>query len=381
MRRLLRIPAHHLQRFIALEASGGIVMMVAAFLAIALANSPLSTSYLQLIDAPLSGHMTASLFIKDVLMAIFFFAIGMELKYEMREGALAAKGQKALPLFAALGGIVAPALIYLAITRAAPALTPGWAVPTATDIAFALCVLRLVGRSVPHAAKMFLLAIAIYDDLAAIVIIAVFYATGFAPMALLPVAGLCAVLYGLNRAHISHPLPYLAVGALLWFAVHHAGIHPTVAGVITGIAIPLRRKNGGDMLAPLLHRLHPFVAFAILPLFAFTSAGVDLRNIRPEDMLGALPLGITLALFIGKPLGIVAASWACVRLRIAPLPGGIGWKTVYAIAVIAGIGFTMSLFIGQLAFTDASLHTALKLGVLGGSLLSALVGFIALRRA
>lgn len=380
MHRLRRFFSLRLAReFLALESAGGMVMLGTTSLAMLLANSPASASYFAFTHAPLALGLTLHHFVVDVLMALFFFTVGMELKYEMREGALAAPGQKILPLLAALGGVAAPALIYLYFTHATPGLGAGWAIPTATDIAFALCVLRLLGSAVPQGAKIFLLALAIYDDLAAILIIALFYAhaPGMLPLGL--VALVCAALWGLNRLHVRALWPYLALGAALWLAVYHAGIHPTVAGVITALAIPLRSRAGVPVLAPLLHRLHPWVAFGVLPLFAFTVAGVDLRGLALSDALGALPLGIALALFLGKPLGIFLATLAGVRLRIAPLPAGVRWGVLYGVATVAGIGFTMSLFIGDLAFSDPEHENLVKLGVLAGSLFSALFGVILLR--
>jgi NhaA family Na+:H+ antiporter len=376
MKRLLIHVTEHARHFLLLETAGGLVMIASAILAIALANSAWSETYQALIKAPLFAEFYVSNFTKDVLMVIFFFAIGMELKLEMREGALSAKGQKILPLIAAAGGIALPALLYLAITRNHPELQAGWAIPTATDIAFAMCVLRLVGSSVPAAAKIFLLAIAIYDDLAAILIIAIFYSGSLALLPLLAVAGLSAALYGLNRAHICHLVPYLAIGVALWFALHASGIHTTVAGVMVGIAIPMRDREGNPLLSHVLHLFHPYVAFAILPIFAFTSAGVDIRNISLDHAFSALPMGIALALFFGKEIGIFGATFAAVKLGIAPLPKQVNWGLVYGVSILAGIGFTMSLFIGKLAFTDPLLLDEVKLGVLAGSLLSTVWGIL-----
>ena len=367
------------RRFLALESAAGIVMIVTAGIAIILANSPLSGSYHALINAPLFAYFDVSSFTKDVLMVIFFFAIGMELKLEMHEGALASKGQKILPLIAALGGITVPALLYLTITHKHPELQAGWAIPTATDIAFAMCVLRLVGARVPPAAKVFLLAIAIYDDLAAILIIAFFYSSSAALAPLLAVTGLGALLYAMNRAQISHIILYLGAGAALWFMLHAAGIHTTVAGVMVGVAIPMRNRKRKAVLSHTLHSIHPYVAFAILPLFAFTSAGVDMRGIALSHAISALPAGIALALFFGKQIGIFGATFAAVKLGVSPLPKNVDWGLVYGISILAGIGFTMSLFIGKLAFTDPSLLDAVKLGVLAGSLLSSLCGLLYLR--
>lgn len=380
MRRLLsKRPLSFAREFLATEAAGGVVMITVAALAILLANSALSEGYRALISYPLSEHMTLASFTKDVLMAIFFFAVGMELKCEMREGALSAKGQKILPLIAALGGIVMPALFYLFVTSAHPEFRAGWAIPTATDIAFALCVLRLAGSSLPQPARIFLLAIAIYDDLAAILIVALFYAGGIALTPLLLSAGLIGIMLALNARHVSAVGVYLLLGIALWFTVHASGIHATIAGVLTGVLIPMRSNSHAPLLAPLLHRLHPYVAFGILPIFAFTSAGVDLRQLSLSDMFSALPMGIALALFFGKQLGILGATWLCVRLRLAPLPAGVNWRMVYGVAIIAGIGFTMSLFIGKLAFPSGAALEAVKLGVILGSLLSTLGGLIYLR--
>lgn len=354
-------------------------MLAATALALLAANSPLSSSYHALISTAVVHGMDVGAVIKDVLMTLFFFTVGLELKREMREGALSAPGQKLLPLIAAAGGILLPALIYLFLTRGDPLLRAGWAIPTATDIAFALCVLRLAGSRVPQAAVMFLLAVAIYDDLAAILIIAFAYSSGIALLPLLSIAAICAVLYLFNRLHVCHYPPYLALGILLWFAVHYAGIHPTVAGVITALAIPMRGHGEQPMLAPLLHRLHPWVAFGVLPLFAFSAAGVDLRGIAFADAFAPLPLGIAAALFLGKQLGIFTATFAAVKLRLAPLPAGMVWGQLYGVAILAGIGFTMSLFLGALAFPAPEMLDSVKVGVLAGSLISAVFGIIFLR--
>lgn len=368
-----------LRAFLTTEAAGGMVMIGAAVIALLLANSPLSVSYTNFIDAPLLAGLSVSAFTKDVLMAIFFFAVGMELKCEMREGALSAPGQKLLPLVAALGGIVIPALLYLALTGFDPALRGGWAIPTATDIAFALCVLRLAGPALPTAAKAFLLAIAIYDDLAAIIIVALFYTGGLILTPLLASGAIIALMMFLNHRHVASAALYLALGAALWFALHETGIHPTVAGVVTGILIPLRARDGAPLLAPLLHTLHPYVAFIILPLFAFTAAGVDVRGLTFADATSPLPMAIALSLFIGKQIGIFGATLAAVKIGLAPLPTRVRGREVYGVAIIAGIGFTMSLFIGQLAYAGAHGLEAVKLGVLAGSVASAAWGLIYLR--
>jgi len=379
MKQLVRHLTEHARHFFLLESAGGIVMIAFAALAIALANSPLSYGYQAIIHAPIFAAFELSHFTADVLMVIFFFAIGMELKLEMCEGALSEKGQKILPLIAAIGGIAVPALLYLFITRSHPTLISGWAIPTATDIAFALCVLRLIGPAIPAAAKIFLLAIAIYDDLAAILIIAIFYSSGLALLPLLAVAGFAGALYTLNRANVTRILPYLLIGIALWFSLHAAGIHTTVAGVMVGIAIPMLTRVGKPLLRHVLHKVHPAVAFIILPLFAFTSAGVDMRAIPLDQAFSVLPMGIALALFFGKQIGIFGATFAAVKLGISPLPNNVNWPLVYGISILAGIGFTMSLFIGNLAFTNALLLDEVKIGVLAGSLLSTVWGILYLR--
>lgn len=366
--------------FLKAEAAGGVVMIGAAMLAILAANSGLANGYQALLTYPLLPHMDLSLFTKDVLMAIFFFTVGMELKHEMTEGALSAPGQKLLPLLAALGGIAIPALLYLAITHGQPQLRAGWAIPTATDIAFALCVLQLVGKAVPHSAKMFLLAIAIYDDLAAILIIAFFYSTSLSLPALGEAAAILAAMAALNRWWPNRLAPFLLLGAALWTAVHHAGIHPTVAGVLTGILIPHHTRQGKPMLSPLLHRLHPWVAFGVLPLFAFTSAGLPLADLTVAQAFGTLPLAIALALFFGKQAGIFFVTRTSVAMGLASLPEGMNAKMLYGISILAGIGFTMSLFIGSLAFPDTTHQHTVTLGVLMGTLLSAFWGFIFLKK-
>lgn len=370
-----------LAAFLHTEAAGGVVMLGAAFLAIILANSSAAPVYERFITSPLFG-MDVATFAKDVLMAIFFLAVGMELKREMKEGFLATTSQRTLPLIAALGGIAVPALFYYAINHGIAAHASGWAIPTATDIAFALCVLALLGKRVPAAAKIFLLAIAIYDDLAAILIIALFYSGGIAPAALLSAAVVFFVICLYNRSGGSCLLIYLILGAVLWHFVHAAGIHSTVAGMLTGLLIPLR--SGDAKFSPLnyfLNGLHPWVSFAILPAFAFVSAGVKLGDVSPAILHQPLPLGIALGLFFGKQIGIFGATYAAVKLGLAKRPAGSSWGVMYGVSILAGIGFTMSLFIAFLAFKGPEFHNDATIGILAGSLLSALWGSIVLRRA
>jgi len=371
-----------LRTFFEHEAAGGLVMIFCAAMAMLIANSMWSEYYEALLKSHL-GPISFSFVVNDVLMAVFFLLVGMELKREMKEGFLAERTQKILPLIAAAGGVVLPALIYIAINFSLPAHHAGWAIPTATDIAFAVCVLSLCGKRVPTSAKIFLLAIAIYDDLSAIGIIAVFYSHGIVLTSLLASAGVLAVMLLLNRrGMVSLPL-YLLLGVALWYFVHAAGIHSTVAGMLTGLLIPMRKygKNSPSPLNHLLHHLHPYVAFAVLPLFAFANAGVSLTGLQPAMLLEPLPLGIALGLCVGKPLGILGATYAAVRLNIAIKPEGTSWGMLGGISIIAGIGFTMSLFIGLLAFSDPGLRHAITLGVMAGSLISALLGVAVMRRA
>jgi NhaA family Na+:H+ antiporter len=374
--------------FLKMEASGGLVMIFFAALALLSANTSLSTAYQTFISTPISlgySHhaMTEPLhaWVKDVLMVFFFLLVGLELKREMREGVLSQRSQLILPLLAALGGMIAPAIIFIGFNYAHPSNLAGWAIPSATDIAFALCILTLIGKNVPPAAKVFLLAIAIFDDLGAIIIIAAFYNTSFVMLPLLLAIAGVGILMLLNRSNITMIFPYMLTGVYLWFCLHSSGIHTTIAGVIVGMAIPMRDKNQ-PLHSPLnqtMHRLHPWVSFLILPLFAFTSAGVSLKGLSPASFLAPLPMGIALGLFIGKQIGIFGITWLLVSLRFVKKPQGINWMHLYGISVIAGIGFTMSLFIGLLAFNDHHLQEMVKIGVIVGSILSTFWGVIVMR--
>lgn len=377
-----------LGKFIALESSGGIIMIAAAVAAIVIANSPIAPSYNALQAFPLSfglGESYVSLsfkdFVKDMLMVLFFFVIGMELKSEMITGFLAKWSQRFLPLLAAIGGMGAPALIYLLINIHSPATMTGWAIPSATDIAFALSVLVLAGRNIPPSIKIFLLAIAIFDDLGAILIIAFFYSAGVHLEPLAYAALLCTGMYALNRINVCYVWPYIVGGAGLLVLFEHAGIHTTIAGVITGLLIPLAGKE--HCTSPLkraMHFLHPWVSYVILPIFAFISAGVSLKGLQMESLLSPLTLGVALGLFLGKQIGIFGIAWVAIKLRLVSMPESATWRHIYAVSVIAGIGFTMSLFIGMLAFSDSLMQEEVKLGVIAGSLASALLGTLLLRQ-
>ncbi len=372
-----------LREFMETESSSGMVMIAFAVLALLAANSGLSGWYYSFIDLPIrlgfgEGGEVAPLkeWVKDILMVFFFLLIGLELKREMKEGFLARKDQVFLPLLCAAGGMIAPAIIFLALNRHSPETLTGWAIPSATDIAFALAVLSLVGKGIPPSIKVFLLAIAIFDDLGAILIIAGFYNAGIAlPPLLLALAGVGA-LWMLNRKPVTSLAPYMLVGVYLWFCLHHAGLHTTLAGVLVGIAIPMRnpKQSGHSPLDDCIHRLHPWVSFLVLPLFAFTAAGVSFQGMDRAVLSQSLPLGIALGLFFGKQIGIFGMAWGLIKLRFVTMPEGARFSQIYAVSILAGIGFTMSLFIGMLAFTDPALQDGVKTGVIAGSLLSVLWG-------
>ncbi|MEH3022536.1 MAG: Na+/H+ antiporter NhaA [Pseudomonas oryzihabitans] len=366
-----------LNRFCAAEAAGGIVLMVAAAIALVVANSPLADTYFASLHAVVGG-LSLGHWINDGLMALFFLLVGLEIKREMVVGQLARWSDRALPGLAALGGMLVPALLYALVNRHDPQTLAGWAIPAATDIAFALGVLSLLGSRVPVSLKVFLSALAILDDLGAVLIIALFYTSDLSTAMLLAAAGLVAVLLVLNRLKVTALLPYLLVGALLWFCMLRSGIHATLAGVILALCIPLGDTEADDAASPLLRlesALHPWVAFLIVPLFGFANAGVSLAGISPANLLDPVPLGVALGLFLGKQVGISLLVLLAIRSGLARLPEGASWLQLYGVALLCGIGFTMSLFIGALAFPTAPfLVDEVKIGVLLGSLLSALAG-------
>lgn len=376
------------QNFLRLESASGIILMLAAVLALIASNTILSPYYDALLSTPMQvrvGPLEIAkpllLWINDGLMAIFFFLVGLEIKREVVLGELSDFDKAALPLFAAVGGMAAPALIYAGINLDSPETINGWAIPAATDIAFALGILTLAGSRVPVSLKVFLLAVAIIDDLGAIVIIALFYTADLSLQALaISFAGLVALI-SLNRAGVVRIAPYVLVGAFVWVCVLKSGVHATLAGVVTALAIPLR-GSGADAPSPLQqteHKLHPWVAFMVLPVFAFANAGVSFEGITPAGLLEPIPFGIALGLLIGKPLGILALSYLAVRTGLARLPQGVDWQQLAGVGCLAGVGFTMSLFIGGLAFETSEQLNAVRLGVLAGSLLSGTLGFLILR--
>jgi NhaA family Na+:H+ antiporter len=382
-----------LRAFLDSEAAGGIVLMVAAAAAMVIANSPLGPDYYHLLEAhagsnevPGIARATLHFWINDGLMAIFFLLVGLEIKRELTDGRLSRPEQRRLPFFAAAVGMAVPAFVYLALIGDNPTLAQGWAIPAATDIAFAMGVMALVGKRVPTSLKLLLVTIAIVDDIGAVAIIAFFYSTGLNFWALGAAAALWAVLMLLNRQGVRSLPPYLIGFALLWYAVLLSGIHATIAGIAAAFTIPVIPTPGTpDSAVSPLHRLeHALdapVSFVIVPLFGLANAGVSFHGMRLADVTAPLPLAIALALFLGKQAGISAAIWAGVRWGLAPVPRGATWLQIYGLALLCGIGFTMSLFIGGLAFNEPGHGGAVRLGILMGSLVSALAGYAVLRFA
>ncbi|MEM9277763.1 MAG: Na+/H+ antiporter NhaA [Pseudomonadota bacterium] len=379
---------NRIQDFLRLETSAGIILMFAALLALIANNSFLAEYYGQFLSTPvkiqIGGLEIAKpllLWINDGLMAIFFFLVGLEMKREILEGELSSFSKASLPFIAAIGGMAGPAIIYSYINWENVETMRGWAIPSATDIAFALGVLALLGNRVPVALKIFLLALAIIDDIGAITIIAIFYTENLSVEALsLGLIGFVA-LVGLNRAGVKSITPYALIGTFIWVCVLKSGVHATLAGVVTALAIPIAGKTKQDQspLHHLEHSLHPWVAFLVLPVFAFANAGVSLDGIKVEDLTASVPLGIALGLFFGNQIAIFILSWLAVKSGIAKMPEGVRWVQIYGAGCLAGIGFTMSLFIGTLAFQDPELVNQVRLGVLMGSFASAVLGFTVLK--
>jgi len=383
-----------LRKFLKSEAAGGILLMGAAALALIVANSPLGHLYHDLLHAPTGpvlteklGPMNAHLWINDLLMAVFFLLVGLEIKRELVDGRLSTWNQRRLPVIAATVGMVAPALIYLWLAAGDPALTRGWAIPAATDIAFAIGVLALLGSRAPTSLKLFLTTVAIADDMGAVAIIALAYTDSLNTLALGGAAAVLLGMYFMNKSGVLKLWPYLIASAALWYLVLLSGVHATVAGVLAAMMIPIIATPGSpDSLESPLHRLEhaitPWVAFAIVPIFGFANAGVDLAGIGLDEVFAPLPMGIAAGLFFGKQFGIFGAVWLCVRFGFAQKLRGATWVQIYAVAALCGIGFTMSLFIGALAFPgNAELIEEAKIGVLLGSLASAITGFLILRFA
>jgi NhaA family Na+:H+ antiporter len=360
------------------DSGSGLVLIASAVLAMAVANAPIAPAYFAALGAKIGG-LTILHWINDALMALFFLLIGLEIKREFLDGQLAAWPHRTLPFIAAAGGMIVPALIYVALNAGQPANLRGWAIPTATDIAFALGVLALLGSRVPASLKIFLTALAIIDDLGAVLIIAAVYTSGIQLAWLGFALLLLLALWTLNRARVDRLTPYLLIGALLWFVVHRSGVHATLAGVAVAAFIPLRQSPDASPLHRLEHRLQPWVAYLVLPLFGFANAGVTLSGQSGATLLAGVPLGIAAGLFVGKQLGVLSFTWAAIRLGLAERPKGASPAQLYGVCVLCGIGFTMSLFIGLLAFPGApTLQDQVKLGVLAGSLCSAILGVLIL---
>ena len=377
-----------IERFFRSDAATGILLMLAAALAMIVANSALQPQYQSFLNAYLTMTVNGGglekpliLWINDGLMAIFFFLIGLELKRELLEGKLKNPRDVVLPGMAAVGGMAIPALVFAAFNWNSPETLSGWAIPAATDIAFALGILALVGSRAPASLKVFLLTLAILDDLGAILIIAVFYTANlqvsYLAMALLPLA----LLVWLNLRGTHRVGPAILLGAIMWVLVLKSGVHATLAGVITAFCIPLVDRWGKSPLHSLEHMLEPYVLYLIVPLFAFANAGVVLAGLSASDLLAPLPLGIALGLILGKQIGVVGATFLMVWLGWARLPHGASWAHIYGISCLAGIGFTMSLFIGGLSFGDPELMNQVRLGVLSGSIVSAVLGYTVLMMA
>jgi len=373
-------PKSILREFLDGEAAGGIILMVAAALALIVANSPLAATYFAVLHAYL-GPLSVSHWINDGLMAVFFLLVGLEIKREVLDGQLSTWPRRVLPGIAAAGGMLVPALVYVAINRDNQAALSGWAIPTATDIAFALGVLSLLGSRVPASLKVFLTALAIIDDLGAVIIIALFYTSGLSLAYLAAAFAVIAVLVVLNRLRVMNLIPYLVLGVVLWVLVLKSGVHATLAGVALALTIPLERSPGighdaeHSPLHRLEHGLHKLVPFIVIPIFGFANAGVSLGGLSAAALVEPLTLGVAAGLVLGKLVGVFGSSAIAIRLGLADLPVNAGWLHMLGISLLCGIGFTMSLFIGLLAFaSDVTLQDAVKVGILAGSLIAALLG-------
>jgi len=378
-------------RFLRMESAGGIILMMTATLAIIIANTPLASYYALLLDTPVEvriGNLQIAkpllLWINDGLMAIFFFLVGLELKREVVEGELSDPKNIVLPGIGAFGGMVVPAAIYLIFNSSDPAAAKGWAIPAATDIAFALGVLTLLGSRVPISLKVFLTSLAIFDDIGAIVIIALFYTSKISITALI-IALICLpILFTMNRKGVASRSPYILIGIVVWVGLLKSGVHATLAGVLLALFIPIKDKDNPDIspLKTLEHDLHSVVAFIVLPVFAFANAGISFVDVTPEVMLHDVPVGVALGLFLGKPVGIFGLCGLAVALGYASLPKGMSMATLFGVSALCGIGFTMSLFVGSLAFEETGVNLLFdeRLGIIVGSLASGLMGYLVLNK-
>ena len=386
-------PVNFLEDFIKKESSAGIVLFFAAILALVFSNSGLSGIYNSILHTPVEVRFGALhidyplyMWINDGLMAIFFLLIGLEVKRELLEGSLSSVSQVILPGFAAVGGMVVPAACYLLFNLGDEIAARGWAIPAATDIAFALGILALLGKRAPISLKVFLLALAIMDDIGAIVIIAFFYTADLSVSSIVIAAIALIILITMNRMGVAKKAAYIIVGVILWVSVLKSGVHATLAGVALAFTIPLNCKdaegNKCSMLKTMEHDLHYWVAFFVLPIFAFVNAGIDIRAVSTEQLLGPVPLGIMAGLFIGKQVGVFGFSFVAIKLKLASLPDNSNWLQLYGVAVLTGVGFTMSLFITSLAFPDDAFYEyADRLAILAGSFASGILGYLVLRYA
>jgi Na+:H+ antiporter, NhaA family len=378
------LPLSTTQDFQRIEATAGLLLLVAAAVALVIANSPVAAGYAQLLEQrialgiePLRLTKTVLHWINDGLMAVFFLLVGLELKREILAGELSTRQQAALPVIAAIGGMAVPGLVYALLNRDSPGTLAGWPIPAATDIAYALGVLAIVADRVPASLRAFLLGLAIIDDLGAVILIALLFTADISALALALAAMCVAALFALNRLGITRLAPYLLVGSLLWLCVLKSGVHATLAGVAIGLAIPLRvpaTLPGDPPLLRLEHALRPWVIYLIMPVFALANAGVSFAGLTTAAFADPVMLGIAAGLFVGKQLGVFGAAWLAIRAGVAAMPGGAGWRGLYGVSVLTGIGFTMSLFIGSLAFPAGDQDASVRLGVLAGSVLSAVAG-------
>ena len=373
--------------FFKLESASGLVLLIGAVIALILSNSNLSEYYFAVLNIHISvGTQNFGLdlsvlhWINDVLMCVFFFVVTLEIKREFVHGELSKPKQASLPIIAAIGGMAVPAIIYIIINLETNNTLRGWAIPSATDIAFSIGVLSLLGKRVPVSLKIFLMALAIIDDLGAIVIIAFFYSTELQYIYLILMIGSFLALLAINKFGVKKFTPYLLIGLLLWYFTHESGIHSTISGVILALTIPHKiREKDFSLLLKLEHILSPYVAFVIMPLFALANAGVSLTGVTMNTLMNPVPLGILSGLFLGKQIGVFLFSYLAIKLKVAEMPSNSNWIKVYGVGILTGIGFTMSLFVGNLAFTESIQHMdGVKIGVLSGSILSALVGYFLL---
>jgi NhaA family Na+:H+ antiporter len=378
-----------IREFLHKESASGLLIIMAAVLAMLAENSPLKFLYDALLETPLGIRIGALaiekpllLWINDGLMAVFFFLVGLEIKREVLDGELSEPSRVALPAIAAIGGMVVPAAFYIYFNHGDPAAMTGWAIPMATDIAFALGILSLLGSRVPVALKVFLLTLAIIDDLGAIIIIALFYSSDISTLSLAVAAAMVIILFLMNRFGVNKVAPFILVGVVLWISVLKSGVHATLAGVLLAFFIPLNRNEAREAspLRHLEHTLHPYVAFLIMPVFAFANAGVPIAGLSMDALTHPVPLGIMTGLFFGKQIGVFGFAWLSVILRIGRLPEGVNWLQLYGVSALCGIGFTMSLFISSLAAEQAGtdLIAMYRIGILQGTLLSAVTGYLIL---